>query len=95
LHFSGSPPLTVEYDERNSLPIGYATIGPVASLIRQPQLNLSILNEDNQNLTAAQYLLLQWHYRFGHLNLPSFQRLFRAVPFLSVKFAASAKCAIA
>jgi hypothetical protein len=95
LHFSGTPPLIVEYHERNSLPIGYATIGPVPSSIRQPQLNLSILNEDNQNLTSAQKLLLQWHYRFGHLNLPSVQRLFRAVPILSVKFAVSAKCAIA
>jgi hypothetical protein len=94
LHFSGSPPLVVEYDERNSLPIGYATIGPVPSPIHQPQLNLTILNDANQNLTVAQKLLLHWHYRFGHLNLPSVQRLFRAVPFLSIKFAASAKCAI-
>ena len=94
LCFPGKPPLIVEYDERNSLPIGYATIGPVSIPTQQPQLNLCLLNNNNQNLTSPQKLLLQWHYRFGHLNMPSVQRLFRAVPFLSVKFAASSKCAI-
>jgi hypothetical protein len=95
LHIHGSPTLVVEYDERNSLPIAYATIGPVPTLLPQPQLNLSLLNESNQNLTGAQKLLLHWHCRFGHLNFPSVQRLFRAVPFLSVKFSAASKCAIA
>ena len=59
LYFADNPPLIVEYDERNSLPIGYAAIGPVPSPQHQPQLNLAILNNDNQNLTAAQKLLLQ------------------------------------
>ena len=27
LHLEGSPPLTIEYDDRNSLPIGYASFG--------------------------------------------------------------------
>ena len=95
LYFADNPPLIVEYDERNSLPIGYAAIGPGPLLPHQPQLNLGILNDDNQNLTASQKLLLQWHYRFGHLNMPSVQRIFRAAPFLSAKFAASSKCNIA
>ena len=63
LYFADRPPLIVEYDERNSLPIGYATLGPVPVAPHQPQLNLLILSDDNQNLTAAQKLLLQWHYR--------------------------------
>ncbi len=94
LYLDGSSPLVVEYDDCNALPIAYATIGPVPSMIRDPQLNLSILSDENQNLTGAQKLLLQWHYRFGHLNMPSVQRLFRATPFLSAKFSASSKCAI-
>ena len=85
LHIQGHQPLIVEYDDRNSLPIAYATIGPVPPVIRDPQLNLSLLHDDNQNLTGAQKLLLQWHCQFSHLNLPSVQRLFRATPFLLAK----------
>ena len=95
LHIQGSPTLIVEYDERNSLSIAYAIIGPVPTPISNPQMNLSLLNDSNQNLTGAQKLLLHWHCRFGHLNFPSVQHLFCAVPFLSTKFAAASKCAIA
>ena len=94
LHIQGSPTLVVKYDERNSLPIAYAIIGPVPTPIYNPQMNLSLLNDGNQNLTGAQKLLLHWHCRFGHLNFPSVRRLFRVVPFLSAKFAAASKCAI-
>ena len=55
-------------------------------------MNLTLLDEANQNMTAGQKLLLHWHHRFGHLNLPAVQRLLRAVPFLSAKFAAASKC---
>ena len=58
LHIQGHQPFIVEYDDRNSLPIAYATIGPVPPVIRDPQLNLSLLHDDNQNLTGAQKLLL-------------------------------------
>ncbi len=92
LFLQGSAPLIVEYDDRNSLPIGYATIGPVADDNFHPQMNLTLLDEANQNMTAGQKLLLHWHHRFGHLNLPAVQRLLRAVPFLSEKFAAASKC---
>ena len=73
LHIQGNPPLIVEYDNRNSLPIAYATIGPVPPLVQDPQLNLALVHHDNQNLTVAQKLLLQWHCRFGHLNTSSAQ----------------------
>ena len=59
LHVQGHPPLIVEYDERNSLPIACTKIGPVPSMIQDPQLNLSLLHDNNQNLTSAQKLLLQ------------------------------------
>ena len=71
LHIHENSTLVVEYDERNSLPIAYAMIGPVPMSLQNPQLNLSLLNESNQNLTGAQKLLLHWHCQFGHLNFPS------------------------
>ena len=92
LYFQGSAPLIVEYDDRNSLPIGYATIGPVANDKIRPQMNLTLLDEANQSMTAGQKLLLHWQHRFGHLNLPAVQRLLWAIPFLSAKFAAASKC---
>ena len=88
LHIDGCHTLTVEYDDRNSLPIGYASIGKTPD----PQLNLTLMDESNQNLTGGQKLLLHWHNRFGHLNLAAVQRILRNVPFLSDKFAAASKC---
>jgi hypothetical protein len=57
-----------------------------------PQLDLTLMDESNQNLTGGQKLLLHWHNRFGHLNLPAVQRILRNVPFLSDKFTAASKC---
>jgi hypothetical protein len=91
-HLKGSSPLIVEYDERNSLPIGYATIGAVPPPISDPQMNLALMDAENQNLTGGQKLLLHWHHRFGHLNFPAVQRILRANPFLTPKFAAASKC---
>ena len=54
LYIQGNPPLIVEYDNRNSLLIAYAAIGPTPPVIHDPQLNLSLLHDDNQNLTGAQ-----------------------------------------
>ena len=42
LHLKGSASLIVEYDDRNSLPVGYARIGAVAMTTGlDPQMNLS------------------------------------------------------
>jgi hypothetical protein len=61
----------------------------------QPTINLSgVLSEANQNLTAGQNLLLEWHGRFGHRNFASIQSLLRFFPFTSQKFGAAAKCDI-
>lgn len=85
------------YDARNSLPIGYALVNRpcLPNNIVTPEINLSVQDDANQNLTAGQKLLLHWHYRFGHLNFPAVQRLFRAAPFTLIKFSAAAKCDMA
>ena len=77
---NGGPTLTVEYDESNHLPIGYASVGCNPSPPVNPQANLLLLSEANQNLTAGQKILLQWHARFGHLNLRRVQAILRGVP---------------
>ena len=75
-------------------PIGYASTGTkvVGVSTSNPQLNLTLMDDENQNLTAGQKLLLHWHHRFGHLNMPAAQRILRAVPFLTEKFKAASKC---
>jgi hypothetical protein len=92
LYFDGQQPLEIEYDERNSLPIGYATFHDSAPDITAADANLTLHSDENQNMTAGQKFLLQWHYRFGHLNLPGVQRILRAAPFVSGKFEAASKC---
>jgi hypothetical protein len=64
--FNDLPALEMKYDARNSLPIGYARNGGATE---SPQVNLSIVNDENQNLTQGQKLLLSWHARFGHMVL--------------------------
>ena len=56
------------------------------------QMNLSIMDDQNQNMTGGQKLLLHWHHKFGCLNFPAVQRILRAVPFLSAKFGSASKC---
>ena len=92
LQFDGGHRLVVEYDSRNHLPIGYATVGDDLPPMIDPQANLSLLDESNQNITAGHRLLLNWHGRFGHLNFPAVQRILRQFPFVSAKFAAASKC---
>jgi hypothetical protein len=72
LEFEGCHRLIVEYDHRNHLPIGYAIIGTPSPTIN-PQANITLLDESNQNITAGHKLLMNWHSRFGHLNFPAVQ----------------------
>ena len=62
LIFDGVGELQIDYDAHSHLPIA------IAKNLTQPaaQVNLTILNNDNQNLTPAQKLLILWHTRFGH-----------------------------
>ena len=89
LLFDNLPSVKIDYDEKSFLPI------PIGRNVNfSPELNLSIMNRGNQNLTPSQRLLLQWHYRFGHKGFHLIQRLFRHVPFGSEKFLAAANCKI-
>jgi hypothetical protein len=58
LHFDGGHRLIVEYDTRNHLPIGYAMVGDDASPLINPQTNLTLFDDANQNITAGHCLLM-------------------------------------
>lgn len=92
LVFDNGPTLTIEYDEHNHLPIGYALVGDSVTRTVDPQANVLLLDDTNQNLTAGQKLLLQWHARFGHLNFRRVQTILRGFPFSVVKYASASKC---
>jgi hypothetical protein len=87
LYLNNHPPITVEYDDRSSLPIGYAHTGTVP----EPQVNVALINE-NQNLSEGQTLLLEWHNRFDHLNFPRVQQVLHHVPFIAEKFGPNLRC---
>ena len=65
-------------------------------MLENKQINLSIIDEENQNLTPSQKLLLMWHERFGHKNIPFVQRLFRHLPkiFSGETFTSASKCEV-
>lgn len=81
LEFENHPTLTVEYNSRNSLPVAYGR----NALVNAPQVNVCVLDDENQNLTPSQKLLLLWHYRFGHRNWKSVCQLMQVDPFRSQK----------
>jgi hypothetical protein len=68
--------LTIEYDRQTHLPRvraykdAVSTAGALA-------LNGCVTSETNQNLTAAQKLLLRWHFRLGHIGFATVQWLGR------------------
>ena len=94
LIFNDGPKLTIKYDENNHLPIGYASVGVNLPPTINPQANALVLDDLNQNLTAGQKLLLQWHVHFGHLNLRRVQSILRLFPFNAIKYASASKCDI-
>jgi hypothetical protein len=53
-------------------------------------VNVTLIDE-NQNLTEGQKLLLEWHNRFGHLNLLRIQQVLRNVPFIANKYATTVR----
>jgi hypothetical protein len=87
LYLNNHPPITVEYDHRSSLPIGYAHTGAVS----EPQVNVALIDE-NQNLSEGQKLLLEWHTRCGHLNFPRVHQVLRHVPFIAKKLGPALRC---
>jgi hypothetical protein len=64
IYLNENSAISTSYDARSGLPIANAHCGTKV----QPSVNLTIIDEENQNLTAGQKLLLEWHYKFGHLN---------------------------
>ena len=72
LEYQNKPPISVRYSTESNLPTGYAisTTDETSS-----QVNLSLVSKENQNLTAGQKLLLEYHYRFGHTNMPLIQQI--------------------
>jgi len=93
LHLNDAPPLRIEYDERSSLPTANALVKPAhAPQLHHPLANLAVVNDENQNLTAGQKLLLLWHSKFGHLHLAAVQRILRAVPFSSARYQSASRC---
>jgi hypothetical protein len=56
-------------------------------------VNLTILEPGNKKLTGGQKLLLEWHYRFCHLNFQSLHNVLRRAPFVAKIFAPAVKCA--
>ena len=91
LEYTGKPRITVNYSVESNLPIGYVSTQPDS---QDNQVNLTILDEENQNLTAGQKLLLEYHYRFGHTNMPLVQQILRSEGFSAGKFAAASKCQV-
>jgi hypothetical protein len=85
-HFHGD--IEIHYFPKSGLPIAEAHCGPTL----EHQVNLSVLDEENINPTIGQKLLLEWHYRFGHLNFASVQHLLRHVPLIARRFADAVKC---
>ena len=90
----GGPTLTILYNKHNQLPIRYAIAGQNVNPPINPQANVLLLNDYNQNLTSGQKLLLQLHARFGHLNFRRVQSILHGFPFAVIKYSASAskKC---
>jgi hypothetical protein len=77
------------YNYQNSLPIGLALIKG-----NDTQANLVLHNDNNQNLSAGQKLLLHWHHRFDHLNFLAVQRILQNPPFLSAKYSSASRCTL-
>jgi hypothetical protein len=75
--------ISIPYAKRSSLPIAEVLVGSEP----EPTVNLTgILDDSNQNLTGGQNLLLEWHYRFAHLNFQALQSVIRRVPFVAKRF---------
>jgi hypothetical protein len=82
--------ISIPYDKRSSLPIAEVLVGPEP----EPTVNLTgILDDSNHNLNGGQKLLLEWHYRFAHLNFQALKSVLRRVPFVAKRFAEAVKCA--
>jgi hypothetical protein len=91
LQLNQHSPLIIDYETHTHLsPVCLASNAGDANSNRL-QANLCITDDANQNLTPAQKLLLMWHFRFGHRNLPLVQYLLRLPIFASTKYLAASR----
>jgi hypothetical protein len=87
IYLNENSAISTSYNAHSGLPIANAYCGTKV----QPSVNLTILDEENQNLTAGQKLLLEWHYKFGHLNFNSLQNALRNVLFVAKRLGPAVK----
>jgi hypothetical protein len=87
LKVGNCPEIKVPYCSSSGLPIAEAQCGPTP----EPTAHLSVLDDENTNLAPGEKLLLEWHFRFGHLNFASVQHLLRYVPSIATKYALATK----
>lgn len=94
LQLNDHPGLHIEYDQQTHLPVGLGCNALQSASTLQPQVNLCVTDDANQNLTPAQKLLLMWHFCFGHRNLPQVQALLRLPVFDSDKYRSASRASI-
>jgi hypothetical protein len=94
LEIDNHPTLSLDYDSTSHLPIGLAYNGkrsPQDVPLSFLQVNLCVTDEENQNLTPAQKLLMMWHYKFGHCNMAKVQSILRLPIFTGDKYRSAAR----
>ena len=91
LEYKDKPIITIKYPTESNLPIAPTL---TVSTDQARQVNLTLLDEANQNLTAGPKVLLEYHYRFGHINMPLVQLKLRSEGFPTGEFAAASKCQV-
>mmetsp|Transcript_16033 Transcript_16033/g.36816 ORF Transcript_16033/g.36816 Transcript_16033/m.36816 type:complete len:122 (+) Transcript_16033:104-469(+) len=79
LYFKDGGQLDCVYNESN-LPV-LPLITAEETVAQMKALHACVMNENNQNLTKSQQLLLKWHNRFGHLGMRKVQALLRSPVF--------------
>jgi hypothetical protein len=82
LKIGNCPEIEVGYCTTSGLLIAEAMCGPDT----KPTANLSVLDDENTNLKTGEKLLLEWHYRFWHLNFASVRHILCHAPFVARRF---------
>ena len=66
--------MTMNYLLQNNLPVAMAFKGENLPS-QKVSINMCVSDEVNQNLTPKQKLLLQWHFKLGHMSFAKLQAL--------------------
>jgi Reverse transcriptase (RNA-dependent DNA polymerase) len=93
--------LTFPYFHANNLPMAFDDPQMALAIefgsFTSGQVNLSVADETNQNLTRAQKELLLWHWKLGHAGFAWVQQLLRepqdgSAPVIQVKNKSASSC---